>query len=55
MPSLKVATILARYFNTGDGKKTAGEFIKELKELSHDEKRELAYLAAPLLGVEVEE
>lgn len=53
MAALSAVQILAKYFNEGDGKRSIGEFQKELKALSPEEKTELATLAAPLLGVEL--
>jgi hypothetical protein len=37
-----VASILAKYFNQGDGKRALAQFQQELKALSDDEKHELA-------------
>jgi len=37
------------------GKRPAKDFLGELKELSAEEKLELAHAAAPVLGVEVDE
>lgn len=52
-PSMGVTSILAKYFNVGEGKRSLAEFQQELKALSTDEKAELAALAAPLLGMSV--
>jgi hypothetical protein len=41
---------LNAYFNQGEGKRPMKEFAAELKELSKEEKEELARLAAKELG-----
>lgn len=41
---------LSNFFNTGEKKKPLREFAQELKELSEDEKTELATLAAAAMG-----
>lgn len=56
---MKPLAILNKYFNTpndpeGYVKKTAGEFREETKELTNDEKMELAQMAADDMGVEIE-
>ena len=45
MAQKKVTAILSNYFNVGDGKRTAREFLDELKQLSVQEKYDLAVLA----------
>jgi hypothetical protein len=42
MATMGTASILAKYFNQGAGKRALTDFQKELKELSADEKAELA-------------
>jgi hypothetical protein len=42
MPAKTVTQVLSNYFNVGDGKRSASEFLKELKALSTEEKLELA-------------
>ena len=55
---MKAANILSKYFNTQDDppgyqKIPLGDFAKELKALSPEDKKELVTLAAEDLGVEV--
>jgi hypothetical protein len=47
----KVTGLLNNYFNKGDGKRTAQQFLAELKELSPAEKNELALGVATVIGV----
>ncbi len=42
MAQTTVLKALAGYFNVGDGKKSLKDFAAEVKELTDDEKRELA-------------
>jgi hypothetical protein len=56
---VKSLTVLKNYFNTSNDpegyvKQPLGEFVKELKELTDEEKLELATLAAADMGVELE-
>jgi len=51
MEKKTVTGVLNNYFNVGEGKRPASVFLAELKALTDAEKRELAELAAPLLGV----
>lgn len=37
-----ISQLISGYFNTGEGKRPASEFLQELKALSVEEKRELA-------------
>lgn len=51
----KPLTILNKYFNTDpDNKKSMSEFSAEVKQLSDEDKHELATLAGQELGLEVE-
>lgn len=59
MTAMKPTQVLRKYFNTagdptGYEHKPAGEFLKELRELSPEDKAELVELAAADMGVEVE-
>lgn len=47
---ITVTKALNAYFNVGDGKRGAGEFLKELKALSTEEKRELAEGVVAITG-----
>lgn len=51
MAKHKVTGLLNNYFNKGDGKRTAQEFLAELKALSAAEKNELALGVADVLGI----
>lgn len=42
MAAKTVAQVLNAYFNVGDGKVSASDFLLELKKMSPEEKRELA-------------
>lgn len=53
MPTALV--VLRNYFNDGPDAKPLKAFVAELKELSPDEKAELAQLAAADMGVELTE
>lgn len=56
MVKMTAVKILASYFNSDpETKKPLREFAEELKALSDTEKRELASLAAPLVGAELSE
>lgn len=58
MTALKVlpaTSILNQYFNSGPDKKKAADFVAELRALSVEEKRELATLAAPLIGAQLKD
>ena len=55
---MKAANILSKYFNSpndppGYNKIPLGDFAKELKELSPEDKQELVTLAAEDMGVEI--
>lgn len=50
MAAKSVITILAGYFNQGDGKRPLTEFQAELKELSSDEKMDLALGVCEITG-----
>lgn len=54
MTRMKPSVVLSKYFNRDEGKKSAAEFAKEVKELSSDEKVEIVEAVAAELGVEVE-
>lgn len=47
---MTVTKALADYFNVGEGKRPPGEFLKELKALTTEEKRELAEGACSVMG-----
>lgn len=55
MAQKTVTKILSAYFNEGDGKRSAREFLTELKELSGQEKYDLAVLANVATGGTVAE
>jgi hypothetical protein len=50
MAETTVTKALNAYFNEGDGKRSAGDFLKELKALSPEEKRELAEGVCAITG-----
>lgn len=55
---MKAANILSKYFNTQDDpvgyqKVPLGDFAKEIKALSPEDKQELVTLAAAEMGVEI--
>ena len=50
MAEKTIPVILSNYFNAGDAKRPATEFLKELKELSLEEKRELAEGVCAITG-----
>lgn len=50
MSAKKIPTILAGYFNTGEGKRSLAEFAQELKVLSDAEKQELAEGVCAITG-----
>lgn len=50
MAEKTAVAILAGYFNQGDGKRPLSDFQKEIKELSADEKRELALGVCAITG-----
>lgn len=50
-----ITKALTGYFNQGDGKRPAQEWLKELKALSADEKRELAQGVCDITGDELSE
>lgn len=54
---MKAMSILSKYFNAKDepGVKTLSEFAAEVRELSENDKIELATLAAKELGEELEQ
>jgi hypothetical protein len=45
-----VTKALNSYFNEGAGKRSAGDFLKELKALTTEEKRELAEGVVAITG-----
>lgn len=47
----KVTGLLNNYFNSGEGKRTAQEFLAELKQLTASEKNELALGVAAVQGI----
>lgn len=51
----RIPTILAGYFNQGDGKVSIRAFAEELKALNDDEKRELALGVCAITGDELDE
>lgn len=51
----KVTGLLSNYFNTGAGKRTATEFLAELKALTPAEKNELALGVAAVQGIAAED
>lgn len=51
----KVTGLLNNYFNTGEGKRSAQEFLAELKQLTPAEKNELALGVAAVLGIKAED
>lgn len=50
MATVTVTKALNSYFNSGDGKRTSQEFLKELRELSPEEKQELAEEVVKVTG-----
>lgn len=50
MAAKSIPQILAGYFNEGEGKRSATDFLKELKALSDAEKRELAEGVCAITG-----
>ena len=50
MAELTALKILTNYFNQGDGKRALREFAAELKELTDDEKRDLALGVCQITG-----
>jgi hypothetical protein len=54
MARTTVTKALNTYFNEGEGKRPAGEFLKELKALSPEEKRELAEGVCKITGDELD-
>lgn len=50
MATITVTKALSNYFNTGEGKRPAQAFLKELRDLSTDEKRELAEGVCAITG-----
>lgn len=50
MAAKRIPTILASYFNTGDGKRSLADFAAELKALSDDEKLSLAEGVVAITG-----
>lgn len=55
MTAKNVTSILAGYFNTGDGKRPLTEFKDELGKLTPDEKLELAKGVCAITGDTVKE
>lgn len=53
MATVTVAKALNGYFNTGDGKRTAKEFLEELKEFTPEEKLDLAREVTKITGDEL--
>lgn len=50
MVAKKIPTILAGYFNVGEGKRSISAFAEELKALSPEEKQELAEGVCAITG-----
>lgn len=50
MATITVTKALSNYFNVGEGKRPAQEFLKELRDLTVDEKRELAAGVCEITG-----
>lgn len=50
MAQKTVAVILSGYFNEGEGKRPASDFLKELKALSPEEKQSLAEGVCAITG-----
>lgn len=50
MAQKKISGILNGYFNVGDAKRSAKDFLEELKALSAAEKRELAEGVCAITG-----
>jgi hypothetical protein len=50
MSAKKIPTILASYFNTGEGKRPLSDFAAELRVLSPEEKQELAEGVCAITG-----
>lgn len=50
MAEKTVVSVLAGYFNQGDGKRPLSKFLEELKALSPTEKRELAEGVVAITG-----
>jgi hypothetical protein len=50
MATVTVVKALTNYFNTGDAKWTAKEWLTEMKALTPDEKRKLAELVCAETG-----
>jgi len=55
MAARGITSILAAYFNAGDGKRSLTEFQAELKALSTDEKRALAEGVCAITGDSIKE
>lgn len=53
MALVTVTKALTAFFNTGDGKVTSAEWMKELKSLTPETKRELAELVVAETGDEL--
>jgi hypothetical protein len=50
MPTISITKCLTEFFNTGDGKRASKEWLAELKELSTEEKQELAQGVCAITG-----
>jgi hypothetical protein len=50
MAAKTVTQVLSNYFNAGEGKRSASEFLKELKALTPEEKLELAEGVCAITG-----
>lgn len=50
---MSVTKVLTQYFNSGDGKRATSEWMKELKALTTEEKRELAEGVCAVTGWEL--
>jgi hypothetical protein len=50
MAAKNITSILAGYFNAGDGKRSLSDFRNELSALSTEEKRELAEGVCAITG-----
>lgn len=55
MAAKGITSILAGYFNTGDGKRSLSAFQAELKALSTEEKRALAEGVCAITGDTIKE
>jgi len=53
MAKTTVTKALSNYFNTGEGKRSASDFLKELRDLTPAEKLELAQGVVEITGDEL--